>query len=243
MVSLQRQRLWQRLTEAGIPAAAQQSLLDTGRLRLAYSDADSPALKLSHWLSTASELLLDGIALPAVPARRYWAYHKPVGIDCNVRTDDPHSIASILQTLPAGVFAVGRLDKDSCGLLLLTNDGQFAQRLLHPDQHHQKTYLVQLDKALSLAQLQQLQDGLLYQAGPLWEQARPCQATQSPPAFLHITLTEGKHRQIRYMCKQLGTRVLRLERLSIGRLTLSDLPSGGLQELTGDQVALAADWP
>ena len=235
-----RQRLWQRLTEAGIPPASQQGLLDAGRLSLVPA-APAP-LKLSHWLPNDSQLLLDALPLPAVPPRQYWAYHKPVGVDCNVRASDPHSIAIVLQHLPAGVFAIGRLDKDSCGLLLLSNDGTFAQRLLHPAQQHQKTYQVQVDKAVSNTMLQQLRDGLRYQAGPQWIEARPCLAELLGPALLQLTLTEGKNRQIRYMCKQLGLKVLQLQRIRIGALALPDLKAGELQELNLQQVALAASY-
>jgi len=237
---LPRQRLWQRLTEAGIPPASQQALLDAGRLSLV--PAATAPLKLSHWLLNDSTLLLDSRALPAVPPRQYWAYHKPVGVDCNVRTSDPHSIATILQHLPAGVFAIGRLDKDSCGLLLLSNDGVFAQRLLHPAQQHQKTYRVQVDQAVTNSMLQQLQQGLRYQAGPQWIEARPCLAELRGPTQLELTLTEGKNRQIRYMCRQLGLKVLQLQRIRIGALTLPDLTVGELQELNPQQVALAASY-
>lgn len=240
MSQLPRQRLWQRLTEAGIPPASQQALLDAGRLSLVPSCTTE--LKLSLWLLNDSTLLLDDIALPAVPPRQYWAYHKPVGVDCNVRTSDPHSIATILQHLPAGVFAIGRLDKDSCGLLLLSNDGAFAQRLLHPAQQHQKTYRVQVDQAVTNSMLQQLQQGLRYQAGPQWIEARPCLAELRGPTQLELTLTEGKNRQIRYMCRQLGLKVLQLQRIRIGALTLPDLTVGELQELNPQQVALAASY-
>ncbi len=232
-----RQRLWQRLTEAGIPTGAQQALLDAGRLQPALAAAP---LKLSHWVEHDSILLLDGQPLPAVPPRRYWAYHKPVGIDCNVRPEDPNSIATLLGQLPPGVFAVGRLDKDSCGLLLLTNDGTFAQRLLHPSQQHQKTYQVDVDYTVTSAMLQQLRQGLRYQTGQVWVEARPCLATLSGPQRLELTLTEGKNRQIRYMCKQLGLKVTRLERTRIGQLHLPDLLIGQLLELRPQQVALAA---
>ncbi len=240
MSQLPRQRLWQRLTEAGIPPASQQALLDAGRLSLV--PAATAPLKLSHWLLNDSTLLLDSRALPAVPPRQYWAYHKPVGVDCNVRASDPNSIATVLQHLPAGVFTIGRLDKDSCGLLLLSNDGAFAQRLLHPAQQHQKTYRVQVDQAVTNSMLQQLQQGLRYQAGPQWIEARPCLAELRGPTQLELTLTEGKNRQIRYMCRQLGLKVLQLQRIRIGALTLPDLTVGELQELNPQQVALAASY-
>ncbi len=232
----QRQRLWQRLTEAGIAPACQQALLDAGRLQ-------PSSLKLSHWVPAETEIWLDGQPIPPVPPRRYWAYHKPVGIDCNVRPDDPHSIVTLLQQLPPGVFAVGRLDKDSCGLLLLTNDGPFAQRLLHPAQQHQKTYRVDVDKAVTETMLQQLHAGMRYQAGKTWIDARPCLATLHAPNQLELTLTEGKNRQIRYMCKQLGLRVIRLQRTHIGQLYLPELSVGQLLELQPAQVMLAAQQP
>ena len=235
-----RQRLWQRLTEAGIAPASQQALLDAGRLSLV--PAATTPLKLSHWLPNDCQLWVDDLPLPAVPPRQYWAYHKPVGVDCNVRTSDPHSIASVLQHLPAGVFAIGRLDKDSCGLLLLSNDGAFAQRLLHPDQQHQKSYQVQVDKTVSIIMLQQLRTGLRYQAGQQRIEARPCLAELLAPTLLQLTLTEGKNRQIRYMCRQLGLKVLQLQRIKIGALTLPDLTVGELQELNPQQVALAASY-
>lgn len=232
----QRQRLWQRLTEAGIAPVAQQPLLDTGRLQ-------PNTLKLSHWVLAETALWLDGQPLPQMPPRRYWAYHKPVGIDCNVRPDDPQSIAALLQQLPPGVFAVGRLDKDSCGLLLLSNDGPFAQRLLHPTQQHQKTYQVEVDKTVTETMLQQLRLGMRYQAGASWIEARPCLETLSAPNQLELTLTEGKNRQIRYMCKQLGLRVIRLQRTHIGQLYLPELSAGQLLELQPQQVILAAQQP
>jgi len=235
-----RQRLWQRLTEAGIPPASQQALLDAGRLSLV--PATTTPLKLSHWLLNDSQLWVDDLPLPAVPPRQYWAYHKPVGVDCNVRASDPHSIAIVLQQLPAGVFAIGRLDKDSCGLLLLSNDGAFAQRLLHPTQQHQKTYQVQVDKVISNTMLQQLRAGLCYQAGQQWIEARACLAELLAPTLLQLTLTEGKNRQIRYMCRQLGLKVLQLQRISIGALSLPELNTGEVRELNPQQVALAAGY-
>lgn len=146
----------------------------------------------------------------------------------------------ILQTLPAGVFAVGRLDKDSCGLLLLTNDGAFAQRLLHPQYHHQKTYQVLVDKPLQPSMLQQLEQGMRYQDGHDWHNARPCRVRLLAEDVVELQLTEGKNRQIRYMCRQLGLKVLQLARVKIGALTGLGLTPGQLQELNAEQVALAA---
>lgn len=241
---MQRQRLWQRLAEAGIAKSAQPALLASGRLQLAVSDqnlatAAAQPLKLSQWLPADAILWLDQQPLPAVPPRRYWQYHKPRGIDCNLRASDPASLWHLLQQFPPGVFAVGRLDKDSEGLLLLTNDGQFANQLLHPNQHHQKTYQVQIDQDVSAEQLSALQQGAVYQVGQTTVTPRPCQARLLAPRLLELQLTEGKNRQIRYMCRAVGLKVLRLQRTAVGALQLGDLPVGAVAELNASQQALA----
>ena len=225
-----RQRLWQRLQEAGIPDVPADCLVNAVPGRA------------SVWVSATDVVTVAGIPLPPMQPRCYFAYHKPVGVDCNVRAGQPDSISQLLQQLPAGVFPVGRLDKDSCGLLLLTNDGTLASRLLHPSFAHQKTYQVSVDKTLSAAALTALQNGLLYQAGPTSIQARPCQVQLLPADAqarqLQLTLTEGKNRQIRYMLKTLGYRVVALKRIAIGRYQLADLPANHIRQLTSDDLLL-----
>lgn len=226
-----RQRLWQRLQEAGFPELPANCLVNgvPGRL--------------SMWVGPADLVSVAGTPLPAIPARCYYAYHKPVGIDCNVRPGAADSISQLLQQLPAGVFPVGRLDKDSCGLLLLTNDGPLAAKLLHPDGVHQKTYRVTLDHAPTATDLQALAGGMLYRAGPATVQARPCGVWQSGDTELMLTLTEGKNRQIRYMLKTLGYRVLLLQRVAIGQLTLANLLPGQYQALSPADVLLLTSEP
>lgn len=179
-----------------------------------------------------------GVPLKAAEPKQYWLYHKPVGIDCNNNPDDPHSIAQVLQTLPVRLFAAGRLDKDSHGLLLLTNDGMLVQRLMHPDYSHQKRYKVTVDKAIDAAMLHALATGVSWQVGPHQYQARPCLAKAITPYQLDITLTEGQNRQIRYMCRALGYHVTALCRVAIGALQLGDLAPGACRQLTPEELPL-----
>lgn len=181
-------------------------------------------------------ILVDN--LPVAPASTlvYLAYHKPVGIDCNNRPDDAASLYQLLKQLPQRLFAVGRLDKDSCGLLLLTNDGALCQRLLHPDYQHSKTYIVDTDKPVTTDFLQQMAAGVSWQLGENHYQSLPCQVGQSAPQQFRIVLTQGLHRQIRYMCKALGYKVLNLQRIAIGGYQLGNLPVGQLRPL--DNTAL-----
>ncbi|WP_333609401.1 pseudouridine synthase, partial [Arsukibacterium sp.] len=154
----------------------------------------------------------------------------------NNRPDDAASIHQLLKTLPQALFAVGRLDKDSSGLLLLTNDGDLCQRLLHPDYHHSKSYSVTTDKPLTEAAISQLRCGVSWQLGQNHFQSKPCQVTATGPQQFQIILTQGLHRQIRYMCKALGYRVTALSRIAIGRLPLGELAVGQYRPLTSDEL-------
>ncbi|GAB2922849.1 pseudouridine synthase [Rheinheimera gaetbuli] len=174
--------------------------------------------------------------LPVAAQRQYWLYHKPIGVDCNNRPDDPASLYHVLMQLPQRLFAVGRLDKDSSGLLLLTNDGILSQQLMHPDHYHNKTYIVDTDKAINTAFVQQMAAGVSWTLGTKSYSSRPCQVSASGAAQFQIVLTEGQHRQIRYMCKTLGYRVTSLKRVALGTLQLADLPSGAYRPLTPSEL-------
>lgn len=192
-----------------------------------------------HQQPISAEDLIEvaGVALSQPAPLQYWLYHKPVGIDCNSRLDDPNSIAQLLSTLPVRLFAVGRLDKDSRGLLLLTNDGALTQRLLHPTYAHQKCYRVTLDKATTPAIIDKFNQGISWQVGPHHYQAKPCQVQRINAQQLDIILTEGQHRQIRYMCRALGFKVVDLCRTAIGALTLGELAAGQYRQLGMQELA------
>lgn len=189
-------------------------------------------------LSDSKTIRIDGQPLPERPALRYYLYHKPVGVDCNIRADDPASIAKVLSTLPERLYPVGRLDKDSRGLLLLTNDGALTQRLLHPDSHQAKTYLVRIDKVVTANIAELFGAGISWQVGPHHYKANPCQVEIIEPTRLKIMLEEGQNRQIRYMCRALGYRVLDLYRVAIGELQLGALPEGTLRPVSAEELRL-----
>jgi len=168
------------------------------------------------------DIRLDDVVISPPEPKVYWLYHKPVGIDCRLLAGDP---ASLLHHLPASprVFPAGRLDKDSRGLLLLTNDGQLSQRLMHPDFHHTKTYLVEVDKPFDERFLNIMSSGVSYQQAKQKVTTRACRVTRMNEAQFEIVLTQGLNRQIRRMCLALGYRVIDLQRTAIGRVTLGDL--------------------
>jgi 23S rRNA pseudouridine2605 synthase len=171
-------------------------------------------------------------------ARVYVLLYKPTGYLTTYR--DPQGRPTVYDLIAdAGTFLspVGRLDLDTSGLLLLTNDNQFAERVTNPASHVPKTYLVKSSMRLSDAQLQQLRDGIRLSDGP----TRPAVVTRirDSARYTHfeITLTEGRNRQVRRMVEALGATVLKLVRVRIGTLAIGTLPIGQWRLLTRAEVA------
>lgn len=183
-------------------------------------------------VSALDRICINDEPLAGLPPLCYMLYHKPVGVDCNNRPQDPASLYQVLKLLPQRLFAVGRLDKDSSGLLLLTNDGELCQHLLHPDYYHEKSYRVDTDKAITADFIANMATGVRWQLGEKVYQSRPCKVEQSGTRQFYITLTQGLHRQIRYMCKALGYRVIVLQRERLLNLQLNGLPVAALRKLS-----------
>ncbi len=202
-------------------------------------------------------ITLDGQPLPLENACRYLLFNKPYGVLCAF-TDPEHergegekrSALADYVDVP-GVYAAGRLDLDSEGLLLLTNDGWLIHRLGHPRYHHPKTYLVQVEQkpgAKALAALRQgvmvkgrrtapAQVELLSQEPDLPPRPIPIRYRKTvPTAWLRLVLTEGRKRQVRHMTAAVGHPTLRLIRVGIGPLEVGDLTPGEWRELTRSEV-------
>lgn len=190
-----------------------------------------------YQVKTGDIILLDGKPLPTPAPLQYWLYHKPVGIDCNLSSKQD-SLKKLLDTLPQRLFPLGRLDKDSCGLLLLSNDGALAQQLMHPAFAHQKTYQVTVDKPLQHLMLERLAQGLSYQVGPHCYQTLPCKVRKLAEHRFEIQLTQGLNRQIRYMCREVGLKVMHLQRTHINQLALGNLPEGEMRQLSSAELGL-----
>jgi len=180
----------------------------------------------------------------------YLAFYKPYGILSQFTSDNPSETLANFN-LPKDVYACGRLDKDSEGLLLLTNDGALIERMLNPKNEKEKTYWVQVEKIPSEGDLEKLKAGVLI--GDY--QTKPCQVRildpqpevppRNPPirerksiptCWLEIILTEGKNRQVRKMTAAIGFPTLRLIRKKIGRLTLQGLNEGEFKEIKRENI-------
>lgn len=163
--------------------------------------------------------------------RRYVAYFKPRGIS----TDTQKEGESVKMAMPAlrGLFPLGRLDKDSRGLIILTNDGRLTDRVLSPDRVHEKEYLVKVDKPVTDTFIRHLERGILIET----YKTKPAQARRAGETLFRITLTEGKKHQIRRMCTAEGYQVLDLMRIRVMNVTLGDLKEGSYREIAGNELA------
>lgn len=176
---------------------------------------------------------VDGVRIAGLPGQVYYLLNKPVGVVTTV--SDPQGRPSVVEYVPdeVRVFPVGRLDLDSEGLLILTNDGDFAHRLMHPSHGVDKEYLVEVDRGpVSAAALRQLRTGVMLDDGP----SAPAQVSQPEAGILRITIHEGRNRQVRRMCEAVGHRVKRLVRIRIGPVADRRLPPGHWRELTAAEV-------
>jgi len=187
------------------------------------------------------DLERDRVDLDGKPLRRsapiYLLMYKPKGYLTTYR--DPAGRPTIYDLLPSReeyVFPVGRLDLDTSGLLLLTNDTQFAERLTNPDYHVPKTYLVKASMHLTDDDLDALRRGLELRDGP----TRPAEVARvresGGKTVFEITITEGRNRQVRRMVEALGAKVLKLVRVAIGPLRICEMQIGSVRALTPEEV-------
>jgi len=179
---------------------------------------------------------LDGKPLRA--ARKiYLLLYKPKGYVTTYKDPDGRpTVYDLLQDLPEKVFSAGRLDLDSSGLLIFTNDGEFADHITSPESHVPKTYLVKSSLLLTDDQLDQLRQGVALADGP----TRPAQVARIRDSgrytFFEITITEGRNRQVRRMVEALGAKVLKLVRTGIGTIRIGDLQIGKYRALSDQEV-------
>jgi 23S rRNA pseudouridine2605 synthase len=185
----------------------------------------------------AADLIeVDGAPVGAKPGLVYYLLNKPPGVVTTAK--DTHDRRTVLELVPAEprVFPVGRLDLETEGLLLLTNDGELAHRITHPSHGVEKEYLAHVRGRVTHGELKQLRDGVELDDGI----TSPAEASQPTPGVLRITIHAGRNRQVRRMCEAVGHPVLRLVRVRIGPITDRNLRPGDWRELApGERNALA----
>jgi len=183
------------------------------------------------------EIRVDGEALRR-PQRLYYVVNKPVGVVST--SDDPAGRTRVIDLVPTEerVFAVGRLDRSSEGLILVTNDGEFANRITHPRYGVEKTYAVRVAGAAEPKQLARLKKGVHLAEGFAKAQAITVKRKHGQSTDLVIVLNEGRNREVRRILARVGHKVLALKRIAVGPIKLADLPVGAWRRLMPNEVEL-----
>ncbi|HEY4485308.1 MAG TPA: pseudouridine synthase [Nitrospiria bacterium] len=210
-----------------------RELIESGRVTVNGRPLKNPEVRVDP---DREAIRVDGqIVRPA--GRVYLMMHKPKGVVTTRSDERGRMTVYALLSMTEWVFPVGRLDRDSSGLLLLTNDTQWGNSIAAPDSKISKVYQVRLDRAISPEDLSRLASGVTLEDGVKTLPARARQLpTKETEYRIELTLTEGMNRQVRRMCKALEYRVLELIRVRIGGLELGSLPPGGVRPLTPDEV-------
>lgn len=222
-------RLARYLAHSGAASRrAAEKLIAAGRVTVGGEVVRDPARDVDE----SSGVALDGEALSPEP-REVYALHKPRGVVSTAR--DTHGRRTVIEFVPSErrLYPVGRLDADTTGLILLTNDGELANVLTHPRFEVDKTYRATVEPApVSETSLRRLREGVELEDGPT---AR-ASVRALEPGLLEIVLREGRKRQVRRMCEAVGHRVTALERVAFGPLRLDKLPEGEFRRLTPAEV-------
>ncbi len=161
------------------------------------------------------------------------AFHKPVGIVCTAEKREKNNIIDFIN-YPKRIYPVGRLDKDSEGLILLTNQGELVNKMMRAGNYHEKEYVVTVNQKITPEFLEQMRGGLYLEE--LDVHTRPCKVTKVNDRTFRIILTQGYNRQIRRMCETCGYRVTRLVRTRVMNILLGDLQPGTYRELTAEEM-------
>ena len=185
---------------------------------------------------------VEGRRLPPVSDHVYLVLNKPRGV-VSTMTDPQgrRTLSDLVADRPERLFHVGRLDTDSDGLLLLTNDGDFAQRVAHPSYELVKTYVAEVEGVVDRATLRRLRQGVELDDGPVEVHAARVLSATTDRSIVELTIHEGRNRIVRRLLDALGHPVRRLTRTAIGPVTLRGLPPGRLRELTADELGSLLD--
>jgi 23S rRNA pseudouridine2604 synthase len=183
--------------------------------------------KLGDRVSPTDVIARNGEVVPWGKAPVYLKYHKPVGV---TTTSEPHVERNIVAEIgyPDRIFPIGRLDKDSSGLILMTNDGNIVNEILRTEFGHEREYVVEVDRSFDQSFLDRMSHGVMI----LGSKTKPCRMTRIGRHRFRIVLTEGRNRQIRRMCQALGYRVTSLHRVRIMHIAVGGLGVGEWKELT-----------
>lgn len=215
------------LSEAGITSRrGADKWIEAGRITI-----NGELAQLGSRVSEDDEVRADGELISTKPKRVYLMLNKPVGI---TSTTEHHIEGNVVDYMnyPTRIFHIGRLDKDSEGLLLMTNDGDIVNEILREEHGHEKEYIVTVDRPFDQQFIETMESGVPI----LGTMTKPCKVKRLGAKTFNITLTQGMNRQIRRMTEALGYDVVKLKRTRIVNIELGDLKYGDWRELTEQEL-------
>ena len=222
------ERLQKILARSGVASRrVSEDLIDSGRVTI-----NGKVATLGDKARELDQIELDGIPVLRNPDLVHYLLHKPRTVLSTA--SDPEGRETVVDLVPseARVFPVGRLDADSEGLIILTNDGDLTQRLTHPSFGVPKEYLSHVEGVPSRSAIRRLREGIELEDG----MTSPAEVSMPQDGLLRIVIHEGRNRQVRRMCDAVGHRVLRLVRVRIGPITDPALSAGDWRTMTRDEV-------
>lgn len=229
------ERLQKYLAAMGVASRrACEQLIAEGRVQVNGETVTQPGTKITPGVDTVA---VDGRALADAPRLRYILLYKPVGYICSAADEKGRrTVLDLLDGVTERVYPVGRLDYDTSGALLLTNDGELTNRLLHPSHEVEKTYLAQVEGEPEQAALGRLRKGVRLSDGMTAPAKVRRKLSRDGCFWLELTIHEGRNRQVRRMLEAVGHPVLHLKRIKLDFLDLTGLSPGSWRELSADEV-------
>lgn len=220
-------RLNKYLSDAGVCSRRKADrYVEEGRITV-----DGKAAVMGQKVTPSQKICLDGKEIMASRKRIILAVNKPRGIVCTTEKREKDNIVDFIG-YPERIYPMGRLDKDSEGLILMTNDGELMDQILRARNYHEKEYIVRVNRPVTMDFLNQMRSGV-----PILDTVtRPCKVEKIGPYMFKIVLTQGLNRQIRRMCEALDYRVRWLKRVRIMNINLGQLPTGEYREIKGSEL-------
>jgi len=224
------------ISKAGLGSRTEaRSWIGAGRVKVNGKLIQTP----DHWVDLERDsVTLDG--KPVRPQKRmYLLLYKPKGYLTTYKDPEGRpTVYDLIHDIDQFVVPVGRLDLDTTGLLLMTNDTQFAEHIMNPEYKVPKTYLVKCGDILTDSQIEQLRNGVELKDGLTLPAVVSRARDKGKHTFIEMTITEGRNRQVRRMIEAIGSKTLKLVRTSIGPIRIGDLPIGSWRDLTAEERKL-----
>ncbi len=230
MADISTVRLNKYLAECGVCSRREADvLIEAGKVTVNGKKAE-PGMRVS----SADEVICNGKALKKRNEKVVLAYYKPLGVTCTEKDRFADKTLKDAFDYPIRVTYAGRLDKETEGLLLMTNDGDLIQRLMRGTEHHEKEYVVKVTKELAPDFKEKMEAGVFL--SELNRRTKPCKIEVLGKYTFKIILTQGLNRQIRRMCQELGYKVNALQRIRVANITLGKLRPGTFRRVSGEEL-------